>query len=56
MLAANNFPKYLLFIPFIWSFIGMKAAFQFVVYHDLVMPIAALSATIWIYYVNKKKK
>jgi hypothetical protein len=41
-LQSGNIKKRFLIIPFIWSFIGLFAAISMGVYHDVVMPVAAL--------------
>lgn len=46
MLATSKFPKYLLIIPSLWAIIGLSAAFNFGVYQDLMLLIAALTANI----------
>ena len=48
MFANQNFSKYLLIIPALWTIIGTSAAFNFGVYPDLLMPISALAAIVYL--------
>ena len=43
--TERKFPKYLLIIPVLWSFIGFSAAFQWGVWEDLMLLVSALVAT-----------
>jgi hypothetical protein len=52
MLTTVKFPKYLLIIPSIWTVIGTSAAFNFGVYPDYLMLIAAAVA---VFYILKRK-
>jgi len=54
MMTTIKFPKYLLIIPLIWTIIGTSAAFNFGVYPDYVMLIAAVIAVI--YLLRRKNK
>lgn len=49
MLTGNKFPKYLLIIPTLWAIIGTMAAFNWGVYQDFMMIIAAIAANIWLW-------
>lgn len=53
IMARNHFPKYLLIIPTLWAIVGLSAAFNFGVYQDLMLPVAALCALLII--VTDKK-
>jgi len=48
MLAGRKFPKYLLIIPAAWVLIGTTAAFKLGVYPDYMMPVAALTAILYL--------
>lgn len=52
MLTSKKFPKYLLIIPLLWTFVGTSAAFNFGVYPDYMMPLSAIIAII---YLVKRK-
>lgn len=54
MLTTIKFPKYLLIIPAIWTAIGTSAAFNFGVYPDYLMAIAAIVAIVYI--IKRKNK
>lgn len=54
MMTSRNFPKFLLIIPVIWTIIGTSAAFNFGVYPDYMMLIAAIVAVI--YLLGRKNK
>lgn len=49
MLAGKSLPKYLLFIPTIWTFIGFFAALNFGVYQDIFLPVSAVSGIVLSY-------
>lgn len=44
MLARGRFPKVLLVIPTLWSFLGVSAAINFGVYQDLMIIVSAILA------------
>lgn len=48
MLTTPRMPKYLLVIPILWTIVGTSAAFNFGVYPDYMMPVAALVAVIYL--------
>lgn len=48
MLTTPTFSKYLLVIPALWTVVGTTAAFNFGVYPDLLMPVAALVAIVYL--------
>lgn len=54
MLTVNKFPKYLLIIPSLWAVIGLSAAYNFGVYQDVMILLAAIVANIFI--LQRKKK
>ncbi|MCF8303731.1 MAG: DUF6064 family protein [Bacteroidales bacterium] len=54
MLAAKKLPGYLLIIPTLWAVIGVNAAFNFGVYQDVMMVVAAITAVVWI-MISKRK-
>ncbi|MCF8358917.1 MAG: DUF6064 family protein [Prolixibacteraceae bacterium] len=53
MLTGKKLSKYLIIIPIIWAIIGTGAATKFGVYHDYLMPLAAIITTI---FLLKRKK
>lgn len=48
MLTSNKFPKYLILIPSLWAIIGFSAAINFGVYQDIMLPISAIIANLYI--------
>jgi hypothetical protein len=53
ILARNQFPKYLIVIPSLWSLLGLFAALNFGVYQDLMLIVSAIGALV-IIYARKK--
>lgn len=53
MLARKQFPLHLIIIPVLWAMVGMFAAFNFGVYHDLMLIVSAVSALVTIYSGKK---
>lgn len=51
---GKNFSRYLLIIPAVWSLIGISAAINFGVYQDFVMPVAAITAGIFLFKSHNK--
>lgn len=56
MLAGKSLPKYYLIIPIIWTVIGTSAAFNFGVYPDYMMPVAAITALFFLFKDTRKSK
>lgn len=54
MLTRGRIPGYLLIIPALWALIGVNAAFNFGVYQDVIMLVAALTALTSILASRKK--
>jgi len=51
--TGQKFPKYLLFIPLLWSVIGFSAAFQWDVWEDIMLLVAGLGSTALIVYRDR---
>jgi hypothetical protein len=56
LVYGKNFSRYLLIIPAVWSLIGISAAINFGVYQDFVMPVAAITAVIFLVSDKKSAK
>lgn len=54
LLASKKMvPGYLLVVPALWSLVGISAAINFGIYQDFIMPLAAVTAIVWL--MNTKR-